>query len=116
MIANRPVGFVIILLLLLVGNAFAFFRISLNPSALMEDFPRLTPNALSGFQGIQVLNVVCILGIWYYRKWGVWLAVALALLVIILDIKYQLWYHVFVVLIVTGILLFFIRKLWRQFR
>lgn len=116
MIANRPVGLVIILLLLLVGSAFAFFRISVNPSALTEDFPRLTPNVLSGFQVIQFLNVVSILGIWYYRKWGVWLAVLLALLVIILDIIFQLWYHVFVVLVVTGILLFFIRKVWRQFR
>ncbi len=116
MLFNRSVGLVVMLVLLLLGNIFAFYKISIAPSEFLSKYPKLDNSALFGLKIIQLCNIVCLIGIWYFQKWGVWAAILLTLLVVALDIYYQLWYHIFVVLLSTGILLFFVHKNWQYFK
>ena len=116
MLFNRSAGLVVMLVLLLMGNIFGFYKISVSSSDLLSKYPKLDNNSLSALKIIQLCNIISLVGIWFFQKWGAGAAILLALLVIALDVYYQLWYHIFVVILGTGLLLFFVYKNWQYFR
>lgn len=115
MIFDRPIELVLMLILLLAGNIFAFTKITTHPTDFLNLYPKLNPNSLTVLKIIQILNIITIIGIWYFQKWGVWAALTLALTVIILDIYFEFIYHVFVVIITVGLTMWFIIMNWQLF-
>jgi hypothetical protein len=83
---------------------------------LLRTFPKMTGNSLLLLKATQVLNLVSIIGIWYFQKWGVWFALLLAIIVLALDIYYHIWYHIPVVLISCSLLGWFVSRQWELFK
>lgn len=116
MLFHRPLLLTILLILLLVGNVLAFMKLTTDPSKFLSAYPRMTMNTLSSLKAIQALNVLAIVGIWYFQKWGAWLALALAMLVLALDIHYSIWYHAVVVVLLGGLTAHAVITNWPMFQ
>jgi hypothetical protein len=105
----EPLGLKIMLLLLLVGNIFGFITLQRDKQNMQTKYPRLTNPMLWVIHVIQAANVLAIIGTWQLGSWAVGLGLALALLVILLDVYIKLWYHIGVVIItsvITGYLIY----------
>ncbi|MFN8254106.1 MAG: hypothetical protein U0W24_00335 [Bacteroidales bacterium] len=113
---KRPVGLTIMLLLLFAGNILAFLKIRQNPEAILRLFVNMNSKSLILLQVIQFLNIISIAGIWFLRKWGVWFALALTVVVLYLDFYYQIWHHIPVLLIAAALTSWAIGKNWKMFR
>ncbi|KAB2879140.1 hypothetical protein F9K33_10615 [bacterium] len=116
MIASRPFGLIVMLVLLFIGNIYGFITISSSADTFLSQYSKMNPTSLLLLRIIQVLNMIAIIGMWYLQQWGVWMALVLVGLVIILDIYYGIYYHIIVVLITSGLTAWFIIKSWNSFK
>jgi hypothetical protein len=57
---------------------------------------------------LPVINIVALTGMWFLKNGSPWLAIAGAVAVIVADIYFGIWYHLWLAVPVTLILLFFI--------
>jgi hypothetical protein len=99
----EPLGLKIMLLLLLLGNIFGFVTLQRDRKNMQNKYPRMTDSILWGIHAIQIANILAIAGAWLLFSWAIWLGLALALIVILLDVYIKLWYHIAVVVATTTI-------------
>lgn len=104
------------LFVLTAGNIYGFISISNKPQDFLSQFPKANVTTLLWVKVIQALNIVSLVGIWYWKKWAVWMALALVLLVLLLDVYYGIYYHIAVVLVTCGLTAWFIVTNWALFR
>lgn len=112
----RPLLFTIFLLLMMAGNVFAAVKLITSKQTFFEQSPRLTETGFTILQIIPFVNLAALAGLWFYQSWAAWLAIAAGLAIIVLDIRFGIWYHLYVAVPSLGILLYFIIRYWNQFK
>lgn len=106
----------IFLLLLLTGNCFALYKLFTDKQAFLSQFPRLTENVFNLFRFFPVINIMALAGMWFLKPWGAYLAITCGIIVIVFDIYFGIYYHLYVAIPSTLILLFFIVRYWNEFK
>lgn len=112
----HPPVFSFFLLLLLAGNAFALYKMITGREELITKYPRLTNNGFNAFRILPVINIIALIGIWYLEPWGAYLAIACGVITIACDLYFGIYYHLYVAIPFTLILLFFVLKYWNEFK
>jgi len=101
---------------MLTGNCFGLYQLITGKQEFMVRFPKLNENNYFVLQLLPAINIIALAGMYYFKTWSPWLAIAGALLVIAVDLYFQVWYHLWLAILSTVILLFFIIKYWGQFK
>lgn len=104
------------LLLLLLGNCFALYKLFADKQEFLNQFPKLSDTGITLLKILPVINIVAIAGMWFLKPWGAYLAIGCGVAVIVLDIYFGIYYHLYVAIISTIILLFFIIRYWNEFK
>lgn len=108
--------YAIFLLLMLLGNSFALYKMITSKQEFLTQFPKLTNQAFNIFRLLPVINIISLAGLWFLKSWGAYLAVACGLTVIVFDLYFGVYYHLYVAIPSTLILLFFVIKYWNEFK
>lgn len=96
------------LVLMLMGNSFALYKLFTAKEEFLVRFPRLTETGFTLFRLLPVLNIVALAGLWFFKPWAAFLAAGCGLAIILLDIVFGIHYHLYVAVPATALLLFFI--------
>lgn len=112
----RPLILSIFILLMFAGNGFALFKLFTDKAEFLARFPKLTSRSFDWFRLLPVVNMIALAGIWFLKPWGAWLAIACGLVVIGFDIYFGIWYHLYVAIPSTLLLLYFIIRYWNEFK
>lgn len=112
----RPVLFAIFLLLMLLGNSFALYKLFTDKAAFLSQFPRLGEKAFMIFRFLPVINIIAIAGLWWMQSWAAVIAIACGVLVISFDLYFGIYYHLYVAIPSGLLMLFFIVKYWNAFK
>jgi uncharacterized membrane protein (DUF2068 family) len=67
------------------------------------------------FRFLPVINIIALAGMWFFKSWAAYSAIACSISIIVFDIYFGIWYHLYVAVPSTLILLFFIVKYWNHF-
>lgn len=105
-----------VLLLFLLGNCFALYKMFADKQDFFDKIPKLTENGFVTLRLLPVLNIIAIIGLWFFKSWAPWLAIACGVAVIIADLYFGITYHLFVAIPSTLILMFFIIRFWNHFK
>lgn len=108
--------YTIFLLLMLLGNCFALYRMFTVKQEFFDQFPKLTETAFSIFRLLPIINLIALAGMWWMKSWAAYLIIACSIAVIAFDIFFGIWYHLYVAIPSTFILLLFIIKYWNGFK
>lgn len=108
--------FSIFLLLLLVGNLFAVYKLFTARRDFFAKSPRLTETGLIILRIIPFLNIAALTGLWLLKSWAAYLAIACGVVVIVLDIYFGIYYHLYAAVPSTLLLLFFIVRYWNHIK
>jgi hypothetical protein len=108
--------FAIFLLLLLLGNCFALYKMFTTKQEFLVQFPKLSGQAYNLFRLLPAINIIAIAGLWFLKPWAACLAIACCTAIIIFDGYFGIYYHLYVAIPSTLILLFFIIKYWNEFK
>lgn len=108
--------FSIFLILMLVGNCFALYKLFTDKQEFFTKSPSLTETGFTILRIIPFLNIIALAGLWFFQSWALYLAIACGVAVIILDIYFGIYYHLYVAVPANLILLFFIIKYWNEFK
>jgi uncharacterized membrane protein (DUF2068 family) len=107
--------YAIFLLLMLLGNCFALFKMFSARQAFLTQFPKLTGTAFNIFRFLPLINCIAIAGMWWLKPWGAYLALTGGIAIIFFDIYHGIYYHLYVAVPSFLILLFFIIRYWKHF-
>jgi hypothetical protein len=66
----KPLLFSIFILLMLAGNGFAFYKLIIGKHQFLTRFPRLTNDAYNIFRLLPLINVVALIGGWFFSEMG----------------------------------------------
>ena len=105
----------IIVALLFIGNVFGFVNLFTDPDAFVAKFPSLTPFSVQLLTYIPVLNMISLVGIWFFKKWGVWLAIAGYGIITFVDIYVPIVYHLILSSCSSAVLFYLIYRNWKKF-
>lgn len=108
--------YAIFLLLMLLGNCFALYKLFTDKQEFLTKFPKLTETAFNIFRFLPVINIIALVGMWFLKSWAVYLALACGVAVIVFDLYFGIYYHLYVAVPFTLILLFFIIKYRNHFK
>lgn len=111
----RPVLFTILIGLLLLGNFFGAWKLFTAKTDFFSRIPGLTGNLYFLLCALPLLNILALAGIWYWQKWGVYLAGITSLTVIGLDLYLRIRYHLPVALLSTALLAAGVIAYWKYF-
>lgn len=106
----------IFIFLMLAGNCFGLYQLFTSKQDFLARFPRLNSTNYIILQILPVINIIALAGLWFLKSWSPWLAIAGALAVIAADIYFGTWYHLYLAIPSTIILLFFIIKFRNHFK
>lgn len=115
MITRFP-AFAVFIALMILGNTFALYKMFTDKQEFLTKFPALSEKAFQIFRFLPLINLISLVGIGLLKSWGPWLAIVCALAVIAFDLYFSIYYHLYVALISTAILLFFIIWYWKAFK
>ncbi|MBI5858189.1 MAG: hypothetical protein HZB42_11160 [Sphingobacteriales bacterium] len=112
----RSLVFSVFLLLMLAGNCFALYKLFTGKQEFLTKFPKLTDTGFTIFRFLPVVNIIALTGMWFLKSWAAYLAIACGLAVIGFDLYFSIYYHLYVAIPATLILLFFIFRYWNHFK
>ena len=107
---KRPPGLSIMIIILLFSNVAGIFKLWVKAEALAQIFTFVTADQVMWLAAIPVLTIVSLAGLWQGRRWGIWLALMIYLVVLSLDLAYRVWAHAILASVMFLLLFFFI---WR---
>ncbi len=108
--------YAIFLLLMLLGNCFALYKLFTDRQEFFAKFPKLSETGFNIFRFLPVINIIALAGMWFFKSWAAYLAIACGIAVVVFDLYYNNYYHLYVAIPSTLILLFFIIKYWNHFK
>lgn len=108
--------FAIFLVLMLLGNGFAFYKMITGRQEFLSQFPKLNATAFNILRFLPLLNIIALAGLWFLKPWAAYLAMACGVAVILFDLYFGIYYHLYVAVPSTLVLLFFIIKYWNEFK
>lgn len=112
---KHPV-FSIFLLLMFAGNVFAHYTLWTGKQEFLTKFPALSGPAFAFFRFLPLLNIVALAGLWFFKPWAVWMAIACGMLVIGFDIYFKISYHLPVAILSFLLLLLFLMMYRNHFK
>ncbi|HPG11927.1 MAG TPA: hypothetical protein PLU37_10375 [Chitinophagaceae bacterium] len=111
----KTVVFPAFILLLLLGNCFGAYKLFTAKEDFLSKFPKLTEEAYGLIRYLPLVNIIALAGVLFWQKWGVYLAVACAILIIVCDILFGIYYHLFIAVPSTIFLIYLIARYWNFF-
>lgn len=112
----KPLLYFLFILIMLLGNCFALYKMFTAKQEFFDQFPKLTETAFNIFRLLPVINIIALAGMWWMKPWAAYLAIACGIAVILLDIYFGIRYHLYVAIPSALLLLFFITKYWNLFK
>jgi len=112
----KPLLYFLFLLLMLLGNCFALYKMFTERQEFLSRFPKLTETGFNIFRLLPILNIMALAGMWFFKSWAAYLAIACGIAVIVLDIYFGIRYHLYVAIPSAILLLFFIIKYRNLFK
>lgn len=116
--ARRPLGLAVIIILLALANTFGGFYGLTHRADFFSQFPRLTPSLWNIYLLCPLVGVTAMVAMWFWRKWGFWLACIGAAVVFAIELYVMgpaVW-KIFRVPFSVALIIFFIRPVWNQFK
>lgn len=104
----------ILTILLLIGNGLAAWILHNKPQDFIQKF-QLTSHSLFWFKWLPLLNIIGLIGIIWFKKWGIFLVIVSSILVILCDIIFKINYHLPIAIISFALLGFLIYKNYHLF-
>jgi uncharacterized membrane protein (DUF2068 family) len=101
---------------MLLGNCFALYKLFADKQEFFTKSPALTETGFTLLRIIPFLNIIALAGLWFFQCWAVYLAIACGIFVIVMDIYFGIYYHLYAAVPSALILLFFIIRYWNQFK
>jgi uncharacterized membrane protein (DUF2068 family) len=101
---------------MLLGNCFALYKLLTGKEEFFIKSPALTETAFTILRIIPFLNIIALAGLWFFQCWAAYLAIACGIFVIVMDIYFGMYYHLYAAVPSALILLFFIIRYWNQFK
>jgi MFS superfamily sulfate permease-like transporter len=117
-IARRPLGLAVIIVLLAVANTFGGIYGLTHRADFFSQFPRLTMSLWNIYQLCPLIGVTAMVAMWFWRRWGFWLACIGAAVVFAIELYVMgpaVW-KIFRVPFSLALITFFIRPVWNQFK
>jgi hypothetical protein len=117
-IGRRPLGLAVVLVLLAVTNTFGGIFGLTHRADFFAQFPRLTPSLWNLYLLCPLIGVTAMVAMWFWRKWGFWLACIGAVVVFAIELYVMgpgVW-KIFRVPFSLALIIFFIRPVWNQFK
>jgi hypothetical protein len=108
--------FPLFLLLMLLGNCFALYKLFTDKQEFLTKFPKLTETAFHIFRFLPLINIIALAGLWFLKPWAAYLAIGCGILIIAFDLYFGIYYQLYVAVPSILILLFFIMKYWNEFK
>lgn len=113
---RRAVGLKVVLVILALANVFGFIYGATHRQEFFSAFPRFTPLLWAVYLLCPPAALISFAAMWFWRKWGFWLACALGLIVFAIE-AYALGigWHLARIVLSIGLLAFFARQAWNRF-
>ncbi len=105
--SDRKIGLSIIVVLLILSNIAGIYKILAGTESLAKTYSLFDPSSIKLLVLIPVVTIVSLFFIWFGKKLGIILAIPLYLIVIILDLYYQVWPHAILATTAFILLMFF---------
>ena len=90
---DRKIGLSIIVVLLILSNIAGIYKILAGAESLAKTYSLFDPSSIKLLVLIPVVTIVSLFFIWFGKKLGIIIAILMYLIVIILDLYYQVWPH-----------------------
>jgi hypothetical protein len=114
---RRPIGLAVMLILLALANTFGGIFGLTHRAEIFSEFPRFTPALWNVYILCPLVGITAMAAMWYWRKWGFWLACVGAAIVFGIELYAMgLGLHLSRIVLAMGLIIFFMRPVWRQFR
>jgi uncharacterized membrane protein (DUF2068 family) len=101
---------------MLVGNCFALYKLFTARQDFFNRSPALTETGFVLLKILPFLNIISLAGLWFFKSWAIYLAISCGVAVIVLDIYFGIYYHLYAAIPSTLLLLFFIVRYWNYFK
>ena len=98
---GRPLQLSILLIVLLVMNAFGFAKGVATRDQLLKEIPGLTPTMFTVWLAGSLVAIAGVLGLWSLRRWGLYLIGLAWATTVVLDLMIGATWHV---LLATGLM------------
>jgi hypothetical protein len=108
--------YAIFILLMLLGNCFGLYQLFADKQSFMSKYPKLNENNYFVLQMLPVINIIGLAGMWFLKSWSPWLIIISSLAVIIADIYFGIYYHLYLAIPFTLLLFFFILRYKNHFQ
>ncbi|HMU47671.1 MAG TPA: hypothetical protein PKC72_14975 [Chitinophagaceae bacterium] len=112
----KTIVFPAFILLLLLGNCFGAYKLFTAKEEFFSKFPKLTEGAYQILRFLPIVNIIGLIGVLFWQKWGVYLAITCAVIIIICDILFGIYYHLYVAVPASAFLIFLIIRYWSFFK
>jgi uncharacterized membrane protein YqjE len=106
----------ILIVLLLIGSVFGLTTLSFFRDELLFNYPNFNNPTLSLFSFLPLLSLPALIGLWFWEKWAVNLIAICSVLVIVADIYFNIWTHLYIAVPSSLILAFLVYKNWSYFK
>lgn len=104
---DRKIGLCIIVVLLILSNIAGIYKILAGAESLAKTYSLFDPSSIKLLVLIPVVTIVSLFFIWFGKKLGIIIAILMYLIVIILDLYYQVWPHAILATAGFVLLMFF---------
>ena len=104
---DRKIGLSIIVVLLILSNIAGIYKILAGAESLAKTYSLFDPSSIKLLVLIPVVTIVSLFFIWFGKKLGIIIAILMYLIVIILDLYYQVWPHAILATAGFVLLMFF---------
>ncbi len=106
----------IFIILMLIGNVVGLTYLSFFRDEFLFNYPKFNNATLSLFSFLPFLSLPALIGLWFRETWAVNLIAACSILVIVADIYFNIWNHLYIAVPSSLILAFLVYKNWNSFK
>jgi len=113
---RRPIGLAAILIIVAAFNVFGLIFGLTHREDFFTQFPRFTPELWAVYLLCPPVGIVALTALWFWRKWGLWLAYFGAALVFSIELyALPFGWHLARIFVSVGLITFFARRSWQRF-
>jgi hypothetical protein len=113
---RRPFGLTAVLIILAAFNVFGLIFGLTHREEFFTEFPRFTPELWTIYLLSAPAAVVALTALWFWRKWGLWLAYVVGAVVFSIEVyALPMGWHLARIVVSVGLITFFARRAWKSF-
>jgi Ca2+/Na+ antiporter len=106
----------IVLALLIIGNIYGMYNFFAKGGEFLAKNPAINTTVFLWLKWLPLINIIAITGIFLQYKWALVLLALCFAIVVIIDVKYEIWYHLLMILCFSLILFFLIRRDFEKYQ